>query len=51
MQLNIAIFVTSLVMLLMLASVVTMGDKLNTVGTFAFVLSVFGLVYSIVGFF
>ena len=51
MQLEIAIFVTSLVVFLMMILLVLMGEKLNGIGSIAFVLSIFGLTYSVAGFF
>jgi len=51
MQLEIAIFVTSLVMLLLVVSLVLLGENLNLMGTFTLILSIFGLAYSTAGFF
>ena len=52
MQLEIAIFVTSLVVFLLTTfAAVQPEEKLNTTGSVAFILSIFGLVYSVAGFF
>ena len=51
MQLEIAIFVTSLVMFVATNFLVLVGERLNMIGTFTFILSIFGLAYSIAGFF
>ena len=52
MQLEIAIFVTSLVVFLLTTFLAMLPEeKLNTTGSVAFILSIFGLAYSTAGFF